>query len=388
MDAAAILFWICAGVILYTYFGYALLISLFVAVRSKADSVSSPGETEPGVTLIIPCFNELDVLASKLDNCRKLDYPKDKLKLLFVTDGSSDGSANWLNSQEGITVLHEDSRKGKAAAMNRAMHVVHDPVVIFCDANTMLNRSAVRTIVQHYHDERTGAVAGEKRVISRSSDSASASGEGLYWKYESWLKRLDSDFHSTIGGAGELVSFRTALYTPLEHDTILDDFMQSMRIAIKGYRVVYEPNAYAEETASANIREELKRKVRISAGAWQAMMRLGKAFNPFHDLRLAFTFISHKVFRWTLAPVALLALIPLNYYLHHTQDGLFTLLWFAQLAFYAFAVLGWTLENTRTRLKLFFLPYYFFITNWSMVLGFFRFISGGQSVQWERAKRA
>ena len=175
------------------------------------------------------------------------------------------------------------------------------------------NKEAVREMVKHYQDENVGAVAGEKRIVSKEKDSAPAAGEGFYWKYESHLKKLDSELHSVVGGAGELISFRSDLFQPLEEDTLLDDFVQSMRITLKGFRVVYEPNAYAEERASATVKEELKRKVRISAGAWQAMSRLGKAFNPFHNFIIVFSFISHKVLRWTLAPLSLLIIIPTNY---------------------------------------------------------------------------
>jgi cellulose synthase/poly-beta-1,6-N-acetylglucosamine synthase-like glycosyltransferase len=337
---------------------------------------------------VIPCFNEADVLEQKLRNCFDLDYPSSKLHIIFITDGSDDGSNTLLNDAKGITVLHENMRSGKSVAENRAMKFVTTPFVIFSDANTRLNKQAIREIVKHYNNKQVGAVAGEKRIVSRYQDSASAAGEGFYWKYESYLKKLDSQLHSVVGGAGELISFRSELFTPLEDDTILDDFVQSMRITLRGYRVVYEPKAYAEEMASATVKEELKRKVRISAGAWQAMTRLGKAFNPFHNLAITFSFISHKVFRWTLAPLALLILIPTNYYLHVTQQGIFSMLFAAQGVFYLFTLLGWYFENKKVHIKLVFIPYYFFMTNWCMYLGFIKFISGKQSAKWERVQRA
>ncbi len=390
MNLAPAIFWLCIFVIFYTYIGYAviaLLIGKFRSLIVKSDSIYDLN-FEPEITLVIPCYNEFDVLKNKVQNCFDLDYPKNKLHIIFICDGSDDGSEKLLNNIEGITVLFEPNRLGKSAAENRAMQFVKTPFVVFCDANTIINKSAIREIVKHYKNERVGAVAGEKRIINNEKDTASAAGEAFYWRYESFLKRIDSNLYSTIGGAGELVSFRTSLYTTLETDTILDDFMQSMRIALKGYKVVYEPNAFAEETASVNVSEELKRKIRISAGAWQAMSRLGNAFNPFHNVQLTFLFFSHKVIRWTLAPLAILFIIPINIYLNYYSDSIYNAILFLQIIFYIFTILGWFFEHQKIRFKLFYIPYYFFVTNLCMYLGFFRFLNGNQSVKWEHAKRA
>jgi poly-beta-1,6-N-acetyl-D-glucosamine synthase len=388
MNVVEVVFWTSLLIILYTFVGYALIVWVLVKVRNLFKQPHIVGnDFEPEVSLVIPCFNEAKFLAEKVKNCFELEYPRQKLHIIFITDGSDDGSNDYLRTVDGITLFHDDIRAGKSVAENRAMKHIVTPFVVFSDANTRLNKGAIREIVKHYQDESIGAVAGEKRIVSKSQDSAPAAGEGFYWKYESYLKKLDSELHSVVGGAGELISFRSALFMPLEADTILDDFVQSMRITLKGHRVVYEPNAYAEETASATVKEELKRKVRISAGAWQAMSRLGQAFNPFHNLTIAFSFISHKVLRWTLTPLALLILIPTNYYLHTEIGELYTIIWIAQLLFYLSTFMGWFFENRKVRLKILFIPYYFFMTNWCMYLGFYKFITGTQSAKWERAER-
>lgn len=389
MNIAEVVFWASLGIIFYTFVGYALVVWILVKIKE----LLRPAKTydmqyEPEVSLVVPCFNEGAILQHKVQNCFELDYPKGKLHLIFITDGSDDGSNDYLSSVSGIQLMHEHIRSGKSVAENRAMQQVKTPIVVFSDANTRLNKEAIREVVKHYQDERIGAVAGEKRIVTNDKDSAPAAGEGFYWKYESYLKKLDSRLHSVIGGAGELISFRSELFMPLEEDTILDDFIQSMRITLRGYRVVYEPKAFAEETASATVKDELKRKVRISAGAWQAMARLGQAFNPFHNLAIAFSFISHKVFRWTFAPLALILLIPSNYYLHHVIGGVYSAIWYAQVVFYLFTILGWYLENRRVHIKLVFIPYYFFMTNWCMYLGFLKFITGNQSAKWDRVQRA
>lgn len=384
-----IIFWVCVFIVFYSYIGYGIIIYAIVKIKNAiiAKPVYSPS-FEPEVTLVVPCFNEADYIEEKIHNSLALNYPKNKLKLIFISDGSSDDTHARIKKYAEVLALHEDKRSGKAAAMNRAMKYVETPIVVFCDANTTLNADAIKELVKHYENDKVGAVTGEKRIISTNKEGASTAGEGIYWKYESLLKKLDSDFYSVVGAAGELMSYRTNLYKELPADSLLDDLMQSMQIAIDGHRVIYEKNAWAAETASANVKEELKRKIRISAGAWQSMLRLGKAFNPFHNFNLFFAFISHRVLRWTLAPFSLLILIVLNVYLHYALGGLYTYIFLAQILFYSMALLGWYLENNRIKVKVLFVPYYFFIMNLCVYLGLFRFVKGKQSVSWERAKRA
>lgn len=389
MKIIAILFLVCFAIVFYTYAGYAFIAGILAMLKrlSKVGFHQPDPAFQPEVSLVIPCYNEGYYLAEKVKNCLELNYPKHKLDIVFITDGSRDNSTEILGSIKGIRVLHEPERRGKAAAENRAMQHVKSPFVIFCDANTMLNKDAVKNIVQHFADEKVGAVSGEKRVITTDKNSASSAGEGFYWKYESWLKKQDSVLHTAAGGAGELIAFRSACFEPLEEDTILDDFVASMRIAIKGFKVVYEPYAYAEEHASLNVNEEMKRKTRIAAGAWQALFRLPRALNPFNDILLTFIYVSHKVMRWSLAPLALIIMIPTGYLLHIKIGGWFSLFWIGQQLFYFLALLGKIMEHRQLKVKLFFIPYYFVITNWCMLAGFVRFVKGNQSVKWEKSKR-
>ncbi len=389
MNLAEIFFWCAMLLVFYSYIGYGLLLLVLVKIKKlfQKDFRFEPN-FEPAVALVVPCFNEAAYIEEKIKNCLALDYPKDKLQLIFVSDGSTDETAAIIQKHPGVLSLHEAVRNGKAAAMNRAMNYVTAPIVVFCDANTHLNSAAIREMVKHYVDPTVGAVTGEKRIITKDKENASGAGEGIYWKYESFLKQLDSDFYTIVGAAGELMSYRTALYKPLPTDSLLDDLMQSMHIANAGYRVIYEKKALASETASADVKEELKRKVRIAAGAFQSMGRLLPAFNLLGNFKVSFLFISHRVLRWTLAPLSLLLLLILNVYLQQTKAGLYSYLMLAQLVFYGMALLGWYLANKQIKVKLLFVPYYFFIMNLCMYLGFFRYIRGKQSANWERARRA
>ncbi|MFZ4056706.1 MAG: glycosyltransferase family 2 protein [Ferruginibacter sp.] len=389
MNAIEIIFWLSFLVVFYAFLGYGIVLLGMVMLKRLLKSKKQEPATifEPEVTLVIPCFNEADIVQDKLNNSRALDYPSAKLHIVFITDGSTDESETLLKSISGIDVLHENRRAGKTAAENRAMLYVKTPVVIFTDANTMLNKEAVRNIVRHFADEKVGCVSGEKRIMTDKLDSASAAGEGIYWKYESFLKKLDSELYSAVGAAGELVAFRTSLYRDLPEDTLLDDFMQSMQMAAAGYKIVYEPEAYAAETASASVGEELKRKVRICAGGWQSINRLSGKLNFLSTPLLYFQYISHRVLRWTVTPFLLILMLVLNVLLALQGNLFYQILLVAQVLFYIAATAGYILENKRLRFKPLFVPYYFVIMNYAVLAGLKRYASGQQKATWDKAQR-
>lgn len=383
-------FWLLILLVFYTYLGYGLLLFIIVKIKGKRDTkIAERGKFEPKVTLVIPAYNEQDFIAEKAKNSLEIDYPVEKLRILFITDGSTDNTVNILEAIDGVEVIHEDIRGGKSAAENRAMKFVESPIVIFCDANTYLNKDCVREIVKHYKDPEVGAVSGEKRISLEAQDGASGAGEGMYWKYESFLKKMDSSLYTVVGAAGELISFKTELVEDLEDDTILDDFIQSLRICQKGFRVIYEPAAYAVETASENTSEELKRKVRIAAGGWQAMYRLRSLLNPFKNFTLTFQYVSHRVLRWSLSAFALPLILLINAYLVYLNSNsiVYLTLLIGQLFFYFLALVGWYYESKSVRVKALYIPYYFTMMNYAVFAGFLRWIKGQQKATWEKSSR-
>jgi cellulose synthase/poly-beta-1,6-N-acetylglucosamine synthase-like glycosyltransferase len=395
MGILKIISFVLLFIIIYTYLGYGILLFVIIKIRRffkiGKKKVIDPSY-EPEVTLFIAAYNEKDYVAAKMKNTSALDYPKNKLKIVWVTDGSDDGTPYLLKDFKHTTVHHLDERNGKIGAMNRGMAFVKTPIVIFSDANTNLGKESIRRIVNLFNDPTVGCVSGEKRIVDKESDVAAGAGEGIYWKYESALKKWDAELYSVVGAAGELFAIRTALYKHVEKDTILDDFIISLRVAQEGYTIQYDPEAYAIETASANIKEEFKRKIRISAGGIQSIVRLRSLLNIFKYRTLSFQYISHRVLRWSLTPLSLILLIPVLTILAANEGlfsfGFYSILFWLQLLFYAAAILGWYLENRETRVKFLFVPYYFFIMNLSVILGFFRYIQKSQSVNWERSKRA
>lgn len=383
-----ILFWIGIGIVFYTYLGYGIVLYLMVKIKELFVKPRLPRlpETLPEATLLIAAYNEEAIVASKMVNCRQLDYPADKLRLVWITDGSNDNTNERLKEYPEVTVLYQPRRQGKTAALNRALPYVNTPYVIFTDANTMLNKGAIKEIIRQFSDPRVGCVAGEKRVEIQAEQGATA-GEGIYWKYESALKRLDYRLYSAVGAAGELFAIRTSLFEQMPPDTLLDDFILSLRIEMRGYKIAYSKEAYALESASLNMREEEKRKVRISAGGLQSVWRLRGLLNIFRYGILSFQYISHRVLRWTLTPVVLFALLPLNLLLACTGHTLYTVILALQLAFYLLGYLGYKMEKRNIRNKLLFIPYYFLFMNINVIRGYSYLAKHKGTGAWEKAKR-
>ena len=393
MAALKIAFWICVFLVFYTYIGYGLLLWLLVRVKrivkGKAAKAALPVDSElPDVTFLVCAYNEQDVVDMKMKNTHQIDYPQDKLHVMWVTDGSTDGTNEQLSRYPEVEVVFSPERRGKTAALNHGIGQVKTAITVMTDANTMVNSGAVREIVRCMQDPQVGCVAGEKRVMARHEGQAAAEGEGLYWKYESALKRMDSELYSAMGAAGELNAIRTHLYEPMPENALLDDFVMSMRMVDQGYRIAYTSEAYAMEYGSADLHEESKRKRRIAAGGLQSCWWLRRMMNPLRRPLVAFQFVSHRVLRWSITPIAMMALIPLNVALVLLKGGtIYTVVWLLQLLFYLCALGGYLLELHGRKNKLLYIPYYFLFMNMNVFLGisYLRTHHGGGT--WEKAKR-
>ena len=386
-----VLFWLSLFVVFYTYVGYGLVLWILLRLRRfvKGQRVTPvmTAEEYPSLALVVAAYNEETCMEAKIANTLALNYPSERLTLLFVTDGSTDETPEIVRRYPQIELLHIPERRGKIHAIHRAMRQVEAEVVVFTDANTSLNPEALQRLARHYQDPTVGAVSGEKRVaISERSDATA--GEGMYWKYESTLKKWDSELYSVVGAAGELFSIRRSLYREVPDDTILDDFMLSMQIAEQGYRIVYEPQAYARELSSENVGEELKRKIRIAAGGIQSIVRLPGLLNPIRYPVLSFQYIGHRVLRWTVTPFLLLLAFATNLALALTESAfLYGWLMAGQVLFYGMALAGWFLETRQLKNKVLFVPYYFCMMNYAVIRGIGRYLAGQQSASWDKSKR-
>jgi cellulose synthase/poly-beta-1,6-N-acetylglucosamine synthase-like glycosyltransferase len=381
--------WISCFIIFYNYAGYAIIAYVF-NLKKKKNSVDISQTFYPTVSFIVAAFNEEDCIEKKILNSIEQDYPSDRIEYIFITDGSTDSTPDIIEKYPQVQLLHSNLRLGKSAALNKAVKAANNDILLFSDANTFLNPKATQLIARHYLDENVGGVAGEKKVMTPENDSENVgASEGLYWKYESFLKKLDSDFYSVVGAAGELFSVRKELYEMVPPEVVLDDFIISMKVAQKGFRIIYEPGAFAMELPSFSLKDEKKRKVRIAAGGFQAMAMLPEALAFWKHSRLSFLYISHRVLRWTMSPLCLILAFVSAFLLSlFGQDQIYKVIFLLQIAFYSGALIAYLLPIVTKYLKILKLPYYFIFMNISVIQGFFRFLRKKQPSTWEKVKRS
>jgi poly-beta-1,6-N-acetyl-D-glucosamine synthase len=391
MAITVISFWISLLVLFFCYIGYGLILfgwnnlkNIFILHHAK-DTITE----WPPVTMVITAYNEGLLLEKKIANTLALDYPRDKLTIIFVTDGTTDGSEAIIRQNPYLLLIHHPERKGKTAAVKRAVEKVKTPIVIFSDANAMLNKESIQKIVAHYTNPKTGGVAGEKKIAGNKQRSGVGVAEGFYWNYESFLKKQDGAFNTVVGAAGELFSIRTHLFPPLDDKIILDDFVISMNVCLQGYKIDYEPGAFASEFPSVSLAEEEKRKVRISAGAYQSIGYLKKALNIFKHPLLSFQYISRRLLRWIFCPLMLVILLMMNILLVFFAHSpvFYTFFLYAQLCFYIAALIGWLIIRNQKEAGMLTIPFYFVFMNYCLAKGFIRFAKGNQTVLWEKSIR-
>ena len=384
MYMMAFLFWLSAGVIIYIYIGYPLLIALLAKLRPKPVRRT---QIQPSVTLLIAAYNEEDVIREKIENSINLNYPKNKLEIVIVADGSTDRTCSIVREYHHLGVVLHDrpERKGKLAALNRVVPLTHGEIILFSDANNMFRPDAVSKLASNFWDPNVGAVTGKKLLFKTKSGLGES--ENLYWRYESFIRAKESQFNSTTGVAGEILSIRRDLYIPTRDSIINDDLFIAMQVVKQGYRVIYEPEAISEELPIASIKDELIRRARISAGYYQLIRELLLLLPsaPF----FVFQAISHKLLRPFVPFFMIIALLTnLSLVMTESHSNIIMIaLAIAQLFFYILAAIGFCLSKFRVELKPFFVPYYFCYSNFSYLLGLFKFLFGKQNVLWEKPSR-
>ncbi|MGM9748204.1 MAG: glycosyltransferase family 2 protein [Candidatus Cryptobacteroides sp.] len=387
MTALYVLFWLCAFIVFYTFFGYGIIIWIAVKIKERrCPPETFPVKNEyPDVTLLIAAYNEEDIIADKMQNCLSLNYPKDKLHIVWVTDGSTDSTPELLAAYPENTVLHTPARSGKTEALNRAMKYVDTPFVVMTDANTILNEGSIYLLIRKFDNPKVGCVAGEKKVLSIGDNAAAT--EGLYWKYESFLKDLDDRLNSAMGAAGELIAIRRELWADIPAGTLGDDMFISMGVIRKGYKIAYCKEAYAMESPSADITQERKRKVRLAGCAVQNVITLRDLMNPFKYGLSAFQFVSHRVLRWVLTPSCLILLLLSNFLMPFFGTPIFYhIVLLLQLLFYLAALAGMILDKSE-KAGILRVPYYFLFTNFTTFAGVGYLVRNKGNAAWEKARR-
>src|SRR5262249_52469448 len=319
---------------------------------------------------------------AKVRNCLAIDYPSDRLEFLLGLDAPTDSTAELLSrlSSERLRVFHFAVRRGKLGVLCDLARRTSAEVLVFTDANTMLEHAAVRNLVRHFADPRVGAVSGEEIRVAAPGSEASA--EGLYWRCESGVKILESRLNCSLGGNGAALAVRRRLFSPREQ-SIVEDFQIPLEIRFQGYRVVYDPEAIAVEEIAPTWSAQFARRVRIGAGNYQTFFRHPEYLNPCNGF-LAFAFFSHRVLRW-LAPV-LLAVAFLCGFLLAARPA-FVVLTAAQDIFYLAAATGWWLKKQGKPLRWSSLPFHFCSMNLALFLGLLRFLRGQHNLVWQPTPR-
>lgn len=395
MLVLAIVFWSCAGLIAYSYIGYPVVLFLLATVVQRVrdfryivfrgERRSRPDAAElPAVTMVVAAYNEEEVIREKIENTFALDYPKDKLEVLIGSDGSSDRTNEIVREYagRGITLIAYPERRGKATVVNETVPRARHDIIVMSDANTMYEPRAIRHLVKYFPNKKVGAVIGEM-VLHSIGDQHK--GEMHYWRYEVILKFMENKLHAILGANGGLYAMRKELFEPIPPDTLNDDFVIPLRIAARGYRQIYSPEARAHEATAKDLKAEAIRKSRIAAGNFQSIFRMWWLLNPFKHFWIAFTFFSHKVIRW-LAPLFMFGALAANAALA-TSCTLYAILFGLQAAFYGIALVGSVAGGIPVVHKLCAVPYYFVSMNVAMMRGFVRCVRHSQSNKWKKIER-
>jgi cellulose synthase/poly-beta-1,6-N-acetylglucosamine synthase-like glycosyltransferase len=386
---AKIIFWVCLFLIAYTYFIYPILLfSLYAATQVWRDlrylgtrrsrrPVAPSSEELPAVSLLIPVHNEVASLYEKIANLRNLDYPTEKLEIIFVSDGSTDGTNNFLKAlpDPNIRSVILSERKGKANALNHAVAQARNEILILSDASTIFARDAVRTLVRHFSDPTVGAACG---ALQFEGTPEAQQTEGAYWKYESMLRLMEARLGATLTASGAIYALRRGCYRPLPQETLIEDFLVPMNARKQGYRVLYDPEALATDFPAPTVAGEFARRVRLAVGSYQALGELLRV--PMRGFTLL-AFVSHKMLRWTLG-FLLIGLAMSNLFLVRVPFYRFVLL--AQLAFYAWAALGFVFRHSLQSVRFALVGYFLLAMNLAFLVGFIRFVVGRQEVTWQR----
>ena len=390
----AILFWLSIFFVAYTYIGYPLLLALFAKFRVDGQSFPS---SEPSVTLLITAYDEEEVIAKKIANCLELDYQRDKLQILVAADGSSDRTAEIVGQfkDQGVELNYVSQRSGKIAAINRAVPRAWGDVIVFSDANNMYERDAIRKLVAPFHNASVGATTGAKLIIQDGSDLSQA--EGVYWKYESWIKKNETALGTCTSSVGEILAIRRELYRPPPNDIINDDYYIVLDVIRQGFRVYYVSEARSYEYVSATVRDEMTRRSRMNTGKYQAML-LSYKLLPLNRPLILWQIISHKFCRaflpfgfiGALLANLIIVLLPeeMPSSLFHLSSPYSWIFLSTQFAFYAMAGIGSLLYVPGFIGKLFYLPAYLVQSNLAILRGFYGFVTRKQTNIWERVRRS
>ena len=375
------LFWCSTAVIIYPYIGYPALLYL-IAKLKPAKAVEKHDVTYPPLCLLISAFNEEKVIRKKIENSLSLKYPKERLRILVASDGSTDRTVQIAGDYGdlGVDLFHLPQRRGKSAVINDVMETINEGVVVFTDANCLFDEDALEKLAEHFSDPRIGCVVGKLRYVERHLSSV-GKGEGAYWKHEAKITQLESELKSVLVATGPIFAIRRTLFREL-YPEVANDFQLPVEIASQGYGVIHDPDAVAFERSTIFWQEEFQRKVRIVLRGLAGFSVLRRKFRGFR----LWQFVSHKLIRWVMSPFLLLAFI--------SNAALFPFslayasFFACQVLFYLAAINGWRLKRTKKPRSIYYVPFYFTMVNFAAIVAIAKFLVGKRQAVWEKAESA
>ena len=386
---AKLVFWISAFLIAYTYALYpVLLFFCYALAQLRRDSrylmnrkdrrVRELENAElPGVSFVIAAYNEEEALPAKLENLYNLDYPADRLEVIFVSDASTDRTNEILGrvGNDRFRTIVQSERSGKPAALNCGIAAASHEILVLSDAGTLFAPDAVRQLVRHFRSPRVGAVCGALRF---QASAESQQTEGVYWKYESILRLMEARLGATLTASGAIYALRQSAFVPFSSGTLIDDIIAPMNARKLGLEVVYDPEAVATDTAAASVAGEFRRRVRIAVGSFRALGQLARVRMPGFTL---LAFVSHKLLRW-LVPLFALALLVSNLFLLHSSFYVYAFA--AQVIFLAWAAIGFLCRERLCRVRFALLGYFLFAMNLAFLVGFVKAFRARKEGTWQR----
>ena len=374
-----ILFFAAVLIIVYVYVGYPVF--LLVGARLLPVGHRIDDKILPRVTMLISAFNEKAVIREKIENSLTLDYPSELLEIAVVSDASFDGTDEIVQEYagRGVRLIRQENRLGKSTGLNLGVTSTSGDLLLFSDANAIYSPDAIRKLVRHFADPRVGYVVGRARYREPNDAQASAQSEGLYWKLESWLKEKESLWGSVIGGDGAIYAIRRSLYSPLR-PTDINDFLNPLQIISQGFRGIYDPAAECFEDAGDSFEKEFQRKIRIISRSLNAVWRAPQVLLPWVQVRHWVSLLSHKLLRWSVPLLMILAFLSATALYWHPLYLFFIVV---QVLFYVLALTGYSRRNRPRQSRVLYLPYYFCLVNLASLIGISKFFFGSLAPTWQ-----
>jgi len=383
--AILVVFWVSVSLIVYVFIGYPLLIDWMARIWPRPVGRGSNEQTAelPFVSVVIPAHNEERWIERKIENTLSLDYPHDRMQILVASDGSTDDTVGIVGqfSSQSVELVHYPERLGKLATLNRVVPSAHGDILLFTDAKALLEQDALRWVVPHFEDPQVGGVAGNRACLA--TDSPATDGEGLYWRYEAWIRLSESRFYSCLGAYGQIYAIRRSLFPFVPG--LSDDTVIPLKIPIStGAVIAFEPHILARIPAAATLQQEWQRKVRSHLAVFYDITHLKEGLNPLTS-RIWWPFWSHHIFR-LFVPWSMLGALAVSPWLLNS-GMIYRWLFYAQILLYAAATMGLLLTRLGIRWKPAYTCFYFVFANLAVGFAWVRWLQGKKQHSWPQVDR-